>query len=170
MALIVEDGTGKSDAESYRSVADTDTYFAKHRNPSTWLKADTEDKEDALRRASQYLDLHYGHRLLGSRTNETQALAWPRSSVWDRDGFAIDDDAIPTKWKDATSEAALRALAGDLFEDVDEPGTVKREKVKVGPLSEDIEYSGGKSSAAEYPIIDRLVADFVEDGGRVYLG
>ncbi len=37
MALIVEDGTGLANAESYLSVADADAYFLAHGNPSDWV-------------------------------------------------------------------------------------------------------------------------------------
>ena len=66
MALIVEDGTGVSGAESYISVVDADDYHTNHGNTS-WGSADTTAKEIALRKASEYLDGKYGKRWLGIR-------------------------------------------------------------------------------------------------------
>lgn len=54
MALIVEDGTGLADAESYLSVADADTYHA-DRNNEAWQDYSTAEKEAALRKATQYI-------------------------------------------------------------------------------------------------------------------
>ena len=71
MVLIVEDGTGKADAESYLSVADADTYHTKHGDSADWDGASTGDKEEALRMGTQYLDATYNTLWIGSRANET---------------------------------------------------------------------------------------------------
>jgi len=102
MALVVEDGTGKSNAESYLSVADCDTYHTNMGN--TGWAGDATVKEVALRKATKFLDNKFRLRWKGTRTNEDQALAWPRSNVEDIDGFYYDSDGIPQTLKDATAE------------------------------------------------------------------
>lgn len=158
MALIVEDGTGLSTAEAYISVADADTYFAAYGAPAEWTASTTGQKETALRIGCQYLDAKYAGRYKGTRTNETQALAFPRADIIDNDDFGIDDDVIPVDLGRANAEAALRQRQGtDLLADQDEPSSIKREMVKVGPITEDISYESPKSSIPSFPKIDRLL-------------
>ena len=54
MALIVEDGSGLSGANSYASTAQADTY-ASDRGLTAWT-GDTATKEAALIRATDYLE------------------------------------------------------------------------------------------------------------------
>ena len=171
MALVVEDGTGLTNAESYISEADVDTYFSVRGNPSTWTAATTPEKEAALRRGAQYLDAQYGLRWLGARTNETQALNWPRAGIVDQDGFAIDDDAMPQALLDASAEAALRHLGEDdgLLPDVDEPG-IEREKIKAGPVESDVTYAGSNTGLKRFTLIDKLLAPLISGGTRVDRG
>ena len=51
MSLVVEDGTGKADAESYISVADADTYHS-NRGNTDWAALTTTEKEQLLRGAT----------------------------------------------------------------------------------------------------------------------
>jgi hypothetical protein len=166
MALVVEDGTGKADAESYLSVADCDTYHTKHGDSSDWSGASTADKEEALRMGTQYLDAIYNALWIGTRANETQALDWPRSDAEDYDGFIIGSTSIPQALKDATAEAAVRHITetNGLFPDVSEPGAIKSYKVKVGPVEEATEYVGGQPQVPAFRIIDALLRDLLTIG------
>lgn len=50
---------------------------------------------------------HYTSRTwTGTVTTSTQALAWPRTGMYDRFGRELADDTIPVDLKDATSELA----------------------------------------------------------------
>ncbi|UYW34472.1 DnaT-like ssDNA-binding protein [Methylorubrum extorquens] len=157
MPLIVEDGTGRADAESYASVAQADEYHQK-RGTAGWT-GDEAAKEAALRRATDYLDGAYRTRWLGQAAMLEQSLAWPRAFVRDERAY-LPSDAVPAAVVRACCEAALRelqspgSLAPDLF-----PG----ERVvseTVGPLS--VEYAdGGGSDAGAPPVlvaVDRILA------------
>jgi hypothetical protein len=61
MGIVVEDGTGIADANSYASEDDADNYFEDRAN-DTWATS-TADKEAALIRASASLDAIYGQGL-----------------------------------------------------------------------------------------------------------
>jgi len=167
MALVVEDGTGKSDADSYLSETDADTYHTKYTGSTDWSGASSSEKEMALRKATQYLDAVYGRRWKGVRANEAQALHWPRSNAEDRDGVAIDDDDLPVMLERATAEAALRAITetNGLMPDISDPGDIKREKKKLDVIEKDTEYMGGKSPIKKFRVIDLLVGDLIEDRG-----
>ena len=63
MALVVEDGSGLSGANSYATAAQADTY-ASDRGLSAWT-GDTATKEAALIRATDYLEATYREAWLG---------------------------------------------------------------------------------------------------------
>jgi hypothetical protein len=165
MALIVEDGSGKSDAESYLSVADADTYFTNRGGNATWTAASTANKEAALRIATQYLDAAYSGRWRGIHKLGTQRLAWPRAYVEDDDGYAIDSDDLPRNLEEATAEAALRHMTEDdgLMPDLDQ-ADVKRYAVKVGPITEDTTYLGAEQ-LKRFSLIDALLSSILEPPG-----
>lgn len=161
MALIVEDGTGKSDAESYASVAQADQYHVGLGN-SDWSALDTTQKEQALRRASEYLQQVYAGRWAGYRTTDAQALDWPRSYV-PREATAsgtgyYPSNQIPVDLIKASAELALKSRFGPLLPDIDRIS--KREKVDVL----EVEYMPNQSPVIEYPAIDRMLARLLVGG------
>ena len=157
MALVVEDGTGKSDANSYVSLTECNTYHIDRSN-SDWT-GDDPTKEAALIRATQYLDSHYRSRFLGYRGSEAQALEWPRYDVEDDNGYWLDGE-IPQELKYATCELALRALSGELLDDQDRGGAVRR--VKVGPI--ETEYSESAPAGTIYRFVDEVLGRLLSGG------
>ena len=170
MSLVVEDGTGKSDAESYITLVEADAYILAHSNDTTWDAASDSDKEKAIRLATQYLDANYGGKWKGLRSSESQALDWPRSNVKDNDEYYLASNEIPQKLKDANSEVALREILDDtLLGAVDAAQNIKSEGSKAGPVSERIEYIGVKSNQKKYPLVDALLSRYI-DGSQVERG
>lgn len=108
--ITVEDGSIVSGANSYISIADADTYFASI-NDTTWTAATvlTAHKQVALLRAMPYLEELSWRGITVSGVD--QPLQWPRSNVYDRDNYLIDDDYIPNKIQLAQCEAAVRVLS-----------------------------------------------------------
>jgi hypothetical protein len=177
MAIVVEDGTGLSNAESYGSVADADTYHTARGN-TVWTDATTPNKETALVRATDYIDRRFGDRFLGTRETSGQALAWPRVDAWDRDEFILS--GVPTKLKQALFEYALRALLiHELSPDparnvntqshvtgVTNPttptGQVQKTRRKIGPIEKEDAYrtAGTDLIAAGNSPKSTLVSDF----------
>ena len=159
--FVVEDGTGKSNADSYISVADADQYFENHNNPSDWTGATQSEKEMALRNATQYLDSYYGARWRGRKKllEEDQSLDWPRYEAYDDNDRWIDSETLPAKLLEATAESGLRDITetDGLLPDIDEPGTVKKYSVQVGPIKEATEWQGGKKDYKRFRLIDYLV-------------
>ena len=165
MSLVVEDGSGKTDADSYLSVADADTYHTNHSGSTDWSGADTAVKEKALRLATQYLDVRYNGLWKGYRSNVGQALDWPRAYVDDSDGFYYDSDEMPPRIKDATAELALKVIEGDtLLADIKKPGAIKRKRVKAAVVETETEYVGGYNQVKKYPLIDGLIRPLIEVG------
>jgi len=172
MTLIVEDGTGKTDAESYISVADADTYVANYiKSDNTgrvaWDAATTDDKGDALRRATSYLDTEYKAKWQGRRSTELQALDWPRWGVVDCDGYGLGTDEIPVQLKNSEVEMATKALVEELYKDVKSPsGAIKRLKQKVGRLEQDTTYAGAASQKKIFAKVDGMLTCLLEGRGQ----
>lgn len=166
MALIVEDGTAKADAESYASVAAADTYHANRGNTAWAAIATTALKEAALRKATDYMGQCFLTRWKGYRYSTTQALDWPRSMVPMPGGYGVTyyaTNAIPVAVINACCELALRASAGDLAEDTAQE--IIREKV--GQL--ETEYQPGSRAGARYPAITRLLGPLLTGSGGIML-
>lgn len=110
MALIVEDGTGRVDAESYTSVTEANAYHGARGNAG-WTGSDPV-KEAALRRAMTYIEGVYNGRWIGLRAARFgQSLSWPRVGAVDENGWPIAYNAVPANLKAAVAEAALSELA-----------------------------------------------------------
>ena len=168
MALIVEDGSGLSTAESYISVADIATYLTSYKSATelaVWTALTTAEQEAAARVATQYLDSSYRGSWKGSRANEDQALAWPRYSVEDADGWILASDELPARLEQATAEAAFRHANGDtLLADEASGENVRSESASIGSISESKTYAGVKTTSKQFPLIVRMLAD-LSDGG-----
>jgi len=173
MALVVEDGTGKTDAESYVSVADAITYLTAFGSHATFLAASTADQEKSLRMATQWLDTYFQASWKGCRGSEDQALAWPREGVYDHDAYLVDWNSIPKLLKNATSEMASRfSVAGnaDLVKDVGKgAGAVSRKTQRIGPLTQSIAYHGSETLQESYPKVVTMLSGYLQPGDRVVL-
>lgn len=105
MTIVVEDGTGKTNANSYVSVADADAYLAiKIGQNSAWNALVTGTKESYLEWATTLLDQRT--RWSGFKSVQASALAWPRTGVIDREGFSVATNVVPTPVADAVVEIA----------------------------------------------------------------
>ena len=159
MALIVEDGTGLANAQSYISTADADTYHSARGN-SDWAAADIADKEAALVKASEYLDGKYGKRWIGIRYSSTQALDWPRDGAYDERGVSID--GVPSKLTAAAAVVALKVIQGeDINPDLERGGRIQTDKT--GPLT--TVYEAGASPVTVYTAVNRLLVALLKPAG-----
>lgn len=163
MTLIVEDGSGLANAEAYISVADADTHHA-NRGMTNWATMSTNEKEQAIRRAADYMGQAYRLRWAGYRMTDAQALDWPRFEVPRADagysGYAYyANDVVPAEVVRANAELALRAAAGELTADLD--AAVIEETV--GPIT--VKYAQGDTKLKRYPVIDRMLNPLLAGGG-----
>lgn len=154
MALIVEDGSGLEDAESYASLAAADAYWGNYNN-TVWALASTAAKEAALRDATAYLDENVRWR--GAKVSQTQGLGWPRVGAVDDEGFTIASNVIPTQLARATIRLAKEALSGDLMP-VNDAGMIKETSVKIGDIEERKVYQdGGAPVQKDYERVMRML-------------
>ena len=158
MALIVETGSGKSDSESYISVADASNYHTVRGNTAWAALATDALREAALRKATDFMRQVYRSRWQGYKVNEDQALDWPRYDV-EVEGYAVDSDIVPTEVKNACAELALRASAAELNPDLTQG--VAREKV--GQI--EVEYDKASPQLTRYRAINALLSPYLKAGG-----
>jgi DnaT-like ssDNA binding protein len=160
MALIVEDGTGKADAESYCTVAEATAHLTARGLGADWEAVD-DRREACLRKATEYITQLYRPRWKGQRLTEAQALDWPRSGVRriDFDGYYAEN-AVPAEVKKACAELALKADAADLFADVGR--LASRERVE-GAV--DVSYFENQASQVRYEAAERTLRPLLSSGG-----
>lgn len=163
MALVHEDGTAKANAESYVSVADADAYHLARGN-STWTLLTTAQKEEALRRATDYILQTYRSRWKGYRKTATQALDWPRTFVYLEPfvhgivgtyPYLVEDTVVPTEIKNATAEMALKAAAGELSADLGR----SKSSVRVGEIS--VTYDQHSPEYTRYRAVDAILSPYL---------
>jgi hypothetical protein len=123
MALIIEDGTGKSDAESYASAEDLALYAVKF---GVTIPAEVPAQEALLRRSALAMD---GMTWKGRKSNSEQALSWPRR------GVELDCEIKADNYLPARIPYGQMALAAEIHaDDIDPPekrkGAVTLERVE----------------------------------------
>jgi hypothetical protein len=167
MALVVEDGTGLANAESYISVADADTYHSKMGN-SDWENLESADKEACLRRAAQFMVAVYRLKWQGRRVKQEQKLDWPRVGVVIKDLassagylapasyglFQVDYNVVPDEVKNACAELALRASIGQLAPDLSQRVVSET----IGPIT--VNYDRYSPQSPRYTEIDLMLSPF----------
>ena len=149
MTLIVEDGSGLVDAESYASVAEFKAYCDKRAMDYSAIIDST--IETLLIRATDYMVNVYRNRWQGRRTNQFQALDFPRYDVV-VDGYSVASNIVPPLVKNACIELAFKANTIELLPDI-ERATI-REKVDVI----EVEYDKFAPVQTRYAQIDNMLS------------
>lgn len=125
---------GAANANSYLTVAEAQAYFDSRAPLEGWEEAD--DKSALLIMATRTLDMllsgtrtyvpgtkgqvgyyRIGSRWSGAPTDGVQVLAWPRTGMLNRNGFAIASNVIPQDLKNAVAELAGALGTKDLLLD-----------------------------------------------------
>ena len=119
--VIVEDGSGIANSNSYASVADTDAYLSNLLDANEWSIATDDQKAAAV--ISATMVINNDCRFRGFRKSMTQALEWPRIRARNDDFYGqmpgritallnvyYDESSIPLPLKQATYQVALDLL------------------------------------------------------------
>lgn len=157
MALIIEDGTGKTDSQTYVSADDLTAYALAR--AITITAADDTAKEALLITAMDYIE---SQNFKGDKGSAEQALQWPRLNV-KIDGYYVDSDEIPQLLKDSQMEVAL-SVDGGTNPMANEERTTKREKVDVI----EVEYSDNALSKTYLTAAETKLAKLVHGNVGVY--
>lgn len=156
MALVIEDGTGKVDSDSYVTVAEARAYASRR---GTALSADDAEVEVQLHNGMDYLE---SKRALyqGSKTypENPQALQFPRTGVT-VDGTELAVDAIPVELKKAQCQLCVEQQKGLSLLAGSDGRVVLREKVDVLEVqyASPADFSGGVGGMPSYPAVDALL-------------
>lgn len=167
MALIVEDGTGLTNSESYASVAEFKAYADKVGYDYTSPSYTDTQIEQALRRSTVWLDAEYKDRYQGTWTVLKQALEWPRTGVTYR-GESVDAYSIPQSLKDALCEVAWRELVTPSIMTPDAIGAnIKRDRVGDTETEFFSLQVGSRPSIAN---VDNLLSGLLKAAAFAYVG
>lgn len=161
MTLIVEDGTGVAGAESYASVSGADAYWLLWGWNSGWTAETVDNKESALRLATRWLDLNYDY--CEELLDIDQALGYPRTLCYDRQGRAIGGEGIlPANLVAACIEAA------DMFRKngYANPDTSAIIKEKIG--QSDFTYSASKMADMDVNRVTNILRGIATPAGNVF--
>lgn len=159
MALITEIGTASAASESLCDIATALTYHADRGN-SAWAVLTTAQQEQALRRATDYMERVYKAQWQGLRVNNTQALDWPRVGVT-ANGYYVLSTIVPIPVQRACAELALRAAAGDLLSDTNQ----QKIRTKVGDI--EVEYDKNSPQATQYSAVDALLSPYLSTNSGI---
>lgn len=147
--IIVEDGTGKTDSNSYVSEADVTTY-ATDRGVTL-----TADADILIIKAMDYLEtLDY----IGTKFSQAQALQWPRNNVY-IDGYYIEPSTIPQELKNSQMALCLSIDAG-----ADPMATTERATKKEKVDTIEIEYMDNAATKAIITSVNRALNKLLKSG------
>lgn len=161
MTLIVETGAGLANAESYASVAFATAFHGARGKADAWDAV--EDKEAALRNATDYMTQQYSCRWAGTRFSEAQALDWPRYDVpWSDQALGVrPQNVIPSELMSACAELALKSASAALLTDLGRE--TLSEKVDVISVT----YAQGASRQTKYPTVEGWIRPLLKAGSGI---
>ena len=149
--IVIEDGTGKTNSNSYISAVDFETYAS---DRGITLSGDS---DVLLIQAMDYIEQQ---PFKGYKGNEDQALQWPRDAVV-IDGYSVDSDSIPQLLKDALCEQAIGIDGGNNPLAVEERSTKKE---KVGDI--EVEYMDGARNKPYLAAAENKLTKLLNAGSR----
>lgn len=167
ITLVVENGTGLPDANSYCDL-DYAVEYCTMKGYTDWLKLSENQQKIFIIRGTEFVDNFYTWK--GIRHRQSQSMAFPRDDIYDDDRYPVD--GIPDKLKKACVEAAFlnaSSSANTLFSTKDENGKVKKQKVD----TLEVEYFNAEQSglsAADvdyktiYDILNKLLKGLYKTG------
>ena len=140
MSFTLEDGTGVAGANAYLASAAAETYWT---DRSYDFTGPVIQFENAIVRATQYLDGVYGERFIGRKYTREQGLEWPRYAAYDHNGFLLPVDEVPELVKFATAELALKIAMDStvLLPDVAADEAARKTVDVIGPIRTERTYS-----------------------------
>ena len=150
MALIVENGTGIENADSYVSILEIDQYAEAFGN-TAWLALGTPAKEINARKATRFLDNNYPWP--GTPKFPIQSLFFPATGVEVR-GSAVY--GVPRQIKNAACELALISQTKDLTSTATSKSLIEK-RIKAGDFEKTEKYSSATSDNA-FAAVEMIIA------------
>ena len=161
MTLIVEDGSGVANANSYITLAEARSYAIQR---GVTLSATDSALEVDLIKSMDYLESQRSN-YKGVKTSPTYALQWPRYGV-SIDGTEIASNVIPVELKNAQAQLAMAIATGvDLLPTATGAAFVVSEKV--GPIETKYAENVSTSGVPIVRAVDALLAPLLRTGGAL---
>lgn len=151
--MIVEDGTGISNADSYISLEDAEAYVSSSFFTGDWSELTNSQKESLLKTSSMYLDSFYSW--YGEKSVQTSGLRWPRVGVEDSDDIEVPSNSIPNKIKWATVEMSIYLASTNLLEESDSRGV---DSVKIDVI--EITFNSSEKNVKLPNTVTHLLKDY----------
>lgn len=152
-AIVVEDGTGLSNSNSYVSVSDATDLLAEINVTTAWTGLSSAAQTGYLIRATSVIDTQFVFfgSLLVLTQQFTQALAFPRYGLFDTDARSIT--GLPRNLLEATAELAYFLSTQDVISDA---AGREADLVKVGPVQVTISAQGRIKKLVPDSVIQKL--------------
>jgi len=148
MALVVEDGTLVSGADSYVTLAEFKAWADKRGVTYGTDEVVTQQ----IYRAMDYIE---SLNFIGEKSDENQALQWPRDQVV-IDGYYIDSDEMPNELKVAVYESIKAELDGDSRMTASDRRTISE---KVGDLQ--VTYANNADVKRSIPAVTKALRKLI---------
>jgi hypothetical protein len=145
MTIVIDAVEKSTTGNCYVTLDEADLYLEAHLKASVWAATDTEVKKAALIGATRTIE---SEQYAGRRATQQQALSWPRTYIYDFDGYVVL--TVPSKLKAVICELAVY----NLTEDERLAGRFEidtMDSVEIGPIKYKLK------ADAEY------IPDFIED-------
>lgn len=164
--VIVETGSIVAGADSYISVVDATAYLISRGLGDVWDVVD--DKDAALRKATDYMIQAYRSRWSGNRVSPNQKLDWPRAWVPVEDVssdyggyYYVAANVVPDEVKFACAELALQSNSATLNPNLERA----QSSVKMGEIA--ITYDPLSSETPRYRAIDQMLGAYLCASGSM---
>ncbi|HEY0835025.1 MAG TPA: DnaT-like ssDNA-binding protein [Azospirillum sp.] len=163
MPLIVEDGTGKPDANSFAARADATAFWALRPGGEAWSALGEAEQDKALVLATDYVADAGHYEYSGAKRTYAQALPWPRTGACERDGQAIPDDVVPRGVRHAVCYLAAKVASRELFPVLVRGGRIASRTV--GPIT--TVYAQDAPARDVFAAVDAYLAPLLRDRGAL---
>jgi len=156
MALVIEDGSVVTGANSYVTLAE---FKAWADSRDITYNADDNVLEAQILRAMDYIERLY---FIGNKANENQPLQWPRTEAL-IDGYYADATEIPKEVKIAVYEATVVEAAGYSELEIQSRKTLRE---RVGDI--EVQYAENSENRTITPALQYALNRIVQPAFQVF--
>ena len=166
LTLVLEDGSGLSNANAFATVAEITAILEENIYATAWPALTDAQRTAVAVRATRLIveDVAArGWRWCGWPVNASQALPFPRSGMYDREGYSVASTIVPADIKRLTAEFCESLATVDTAAAANGPA---EQSVTMGRTSVTYAIPGGSSTApvvpsrlyaSILPLVDRVV-------------
>lgn len=150
----------------YGTAAGFTTYHtARGRDVSAYT---TGEIEISLLVASEWIDGSFRHMWGGEKVGyrDDQVRDWPRSYVYDSDGFLVDPATVPTEIEQATYEATLRHLTDPTVLSPDYTPTRYKRVAVEGAINVEYRNLDASSAQQQFLVIGNILSRLLGGSGN----